>query len=379
MPKKAMLERQDSCGHDENGGVNGGKQIVIIDGITHFGRSFEVKDHHIRETPQALHDARIAIFIESLRVSRNHAVVYPPDNKIQTFSIQDLNSRNGTYINDSNNGTEINKLTRRVSTFERVPLRNGETILLSDAVSFSFTEIEQTAKNYGLMVGHYGGNLRGTLNDVRKLKSEFEKRDFSIDELIDEHATAQNILAKLDIMKRYVTDDSIFLFYYAGHSIPGGALNVEKTSEIRILKPQDLLNALMDFRGQKLVILDSCYSSDLARYRLPPRTVLIGMQGPAYEGHIKSMPYAKKISEKDKLEKEKISGKDTGPEKGEVNVMGYCSRALYKILRDNQGSIDVSNLADKIKEDTRVKVHNQNIVYAAMTQIKLSSIHRMPK
>ena len=214
------------------------------------------------------------------------------------------------------------------------------------------------------MVGHYGGNLKGTLNDVRKLKGEFEKRDFSIDELIDEQATPQNILAKLEVMKRYVTDDSIFLFYYAGHSSPGGALQVEKTSEIKILRPQDLLDALMDFRGQKLVILDSCYSSDLAKYSLPPRTVLIGMGGPAYEGHIPSMAYAKKI--------------DTGPEKGEGNIMGYCSRALYKILRDNQSTIDVSALADKIREDTRIRVHHQNVVCKAMTQIKLSSIHHMP-
>ncbi|MBI4453639.1 caspase family protein [Candidatus Woesearchaeota archaeon] len=360
MPKKAMLERKDKSGQE----VNGAKQIVIIDGITHLGRSYEVKNHHAREIPQALYDATIAIFIESIRISRNHAVIYPPDSKVSTFSIQDLNSLNGTYINDSNNGNDINKSSRKVSASERIPLRNGEMVLLSDAISFSFTEIEQATKNYGLVVGHYGGNLKGTLNDVRKLKSEFEKRDFSIDELIDEHATAQNILAKLDIMKRYVTDDSIFLFYYAGHSSPGGALDIEKTSEIKILKPQDLLDALMDFRGQKLVILDSCYSSDLARYSLPPRTVLIGMGGPAYEGHIPSMAYAKKIG--------------TGPEKGEDNIMGYCSRALYKILRDNQDTIDVSALADKIREDTRIKVHRQNVVCKALTQIKLSSIHHMP-
>lgn len=374
MPKKAMLERQDTSGKE----VNGGKQIVIIDGITHFGRSYEVKDHHARETPEALHDAKIAIFIEHEYISRNHAVIYPPDDKIQTFSIQDLNSLNGTYINDQNNGKGINKginkSSRRISASVRVPLGNGNTIVLSDEINFSFTEIEQTTKNYGLVVGHYGGNLKGTLNDVRKLKSEFEKRDFSIDELIDEHATAQNILAKLDIMKRYVTDDSIFLFYYAGHSIPGGALKIEQTSEIRILKPQDLLNALMDFRGQKLVILDSCYSSDLTKYSLPPRTVLIGMQGPAYEGPIKSMAHAINISGK-----EKTSGKDTGPEPGEHNVMGYCSRALYKILRDNEGSIDVSALVDQIREDTRIKVHRQNVMCQALTRIKLSSIHHMPK
>ncbi|MBS3121565.1 caspase family protein [Candidatus Woesearchaeota archaeon] len=360
MPKKAMLERQDKSGHE----VNGAKQIVIIDGITHLGRTYEVKDHHARKTPQALHDATIAIFIECEGVSRNHAVVYPPDDRMSTFSIQDLKSLNGTYINDPNNGTGINKLSRKVSASERIPLRDKNVVMLSDAISFSFTEIEQTTKNYGLMVGHYGGNLKGTLNDVRKLKGEFEKRDFSIDELIDEQATPQNILAKLEVMKRYVTDDSIFLFYYAGHSSPGGALQVEKTSEIKILRPQDLLDALMDFRGQKLVILDSCYSSDLAKYSLPPRTVLIGMGGPAYEGHIPSMAYAKKI--------------DTGPEKGEGNIMGYCSRALYKILRDNQSTIDVSALADKIREDTRIRVHHQNVVCKAMTQIKLSSIHHMP-
>jgi len=342
LDDKAVLFRTDPGG-------NG--QVVVIDAITHLGRSDTGEDHKARKTPRCFRDAKVSVRIEAgtedkSSVSRNHALLYPPDKLYPNFTIVDLDSLNGTYIND-----------HRIEPNLRIELHPDDIIGLGP-VRFKLQRRTVKQDHYGLMVGHYGGNLRGTKNDVGKLSAEFKRRGFSIDTLLDDEATIVSILAKLDSLKGQVTKDSIFLFYFSGHGNREGDLLLSADSRNNLRAPT-LLSALSQFRGRKLLILDGCYTSAFGDYNLPPRTRIIGTEGKAYEGGIATMT----------MEMSVLGGLLAG----RLPSMGYCSRAIYNVLKNHPKRIDLDDLVEKVREDKRIKYRQGVVQSGDMTEIILGT------
>lgn len=354
MAKIIQLIRKDRY----HGLPDSEEQVIMLDGITHLGRSNGVVDHKVRDTPSDLRDANVAVYIKDAEVSRNHALIYPPQNGTCGV-LEDLNSLNGTFLNG-----------RRLDAGKKEHLTVGDNISLGN-ILFDYQLVEyapassvfsasgdsqQHGLNYALMVGCEGGNLHGVVNDVKKLRRLFEERGFdgNIHELLNGDATKANIMANLDKFRALTTNDSIFVFYFSGHGDYFGGLGLADGLILPgRIGPGKLLEELSDFRGQKLLILDGCYTGAFAKQNLPSRTAVIGTEGRAYEGLAQSM----NLPDSD------------GAVLGEPNMMGYCTRALYKALKNNPGRINVEYLVDQIKADSRINVQHQQVVYTGLTQI----------
>lgn len=338
MVSVAKLTRTDSFGRDRFGQ---NQQVVFIDNITHLGRSEEVVDCNARATPKEIGDARVAILIGDQYTSRNHALLYPKDGA-ERSSILDLNSMNGTYINGN-----------RLIPGRKYPITSGDNIALGPMVKFRYDTLEDYERanpHYGLMVAHNGGNLLGVENDVSFLRREFERRGFegNIETLVNGSATRQSILAQLDRYKRTVTNESIFLFYFSGHGNKRGQLVLSKHGEDReVIALEEICEQLRDFRGQKLLILDGCYTAQKFP-SLPPRTAFIGNKGKGYEGAIHSVLF--------------------------LSPMGYVTRALQKILAISPEKIETGEIIEQIRQDERIFTQQQSVGHKYNTVIVLPSV-----
>lgn len=331
MKKRAHLYRIDNSQVE----IDGRKQDIIIDNITHIGRSNDLTIWSDKCTNDMIKDANVAIEIQdneygNTYVSRNHALIYPPKNDTDKFKIYDLYSMNGTYIN----GLKINPNTL-------VDINDHDEIAFGtkDARFIFLPIIKDINPNYGLMVGHHGGNLRGSTEDVLSLKSQLEQRGFNnnIETLFDDNASKENILDYLNVLKRKVTSESVFMFYFSGHGNKNGDLYIKEDR----LKATELLNALSGYRGKILMILDGCYTEIISRYNFPTNAVLIGHKEIAYEG--------------------KVTG---------GVIEGYTTRAIIKILSKNPDRIDIKRLVLEIMKNTRVRTH-QKIGSCHRTNIEL--------
>ena len=327
MRLKATLIRIDPEGVDSEGKP----QKVVIDKVTHLGRSSKKKCCTPSVSMTTLKDAKVIVKIQTTnddsQVSRNHALVYPPLTEGSKVSyIRDLNSSNGTTVN----GKEI-------PANRKVPLKKGDVICLGNEISFAFDLVPDDRNiNYGLMIGHWGGNLKGTSKDVEELKKELEKRGFEgkIITLVDQDATKDKILAKLDILKGYVKSDSVFVLYFSGHGTPEGHLEIDdpfKPKKHETLTAEELAHALSGFRGKILVILDGCFTWKMAEKLDSFEGAVICNEGKAYEGHVDD------------------SKSDIRP------IEGYTTHAIIEILRNEEHRINVKELIEKIREDVKIK------------------------
>lgn len=336
MPK-ARLIRVDSGGTDPDGE----RQEIVIDSVTQLGRVQTLEPLSPKCTAEMLTGVQTAIRIEDENtfISRNHAVIAPPQElEGAGFTLMDLHSTNGTRLNG----------------YDLLPMRwtllsEGDEIELSSEARFEFHRMEEGASpNHALMVGHFGGNLQGTNNDVMDLKKLLEERGFAgnVQTLFDTAATRDSILRALDVMKRRVTGDSLFVFYFSGHGGEDGSLHLG-TWYGRPISAKELLEALTGYRGKILMILDGCYTEAVAQHGMPPRSALIGHEGKAYEGHVTMRP----------------GDEDNG-------IRGYTTRAICKILEAHPGRINVDELVERLREDPRVRAR-QKVGYHHRTDITL--------
>lgn len=334
---------------DELALKNGLPQEVIIDAVTQLGRAGKCVATSPGCTPDMLEDAKIAIQIEDPTnlLSRNHALIYPPTTNSDPFMIKDLGSKNGTFVND-----------RPVEKGKKAPFYSDDIIRLSGGAVFKVKILGINAYScYGLMVGHHGGNLNGTTGDVRDLKTEFQKRGFEITELIDLNATRDRILKVLADYKGRVTGDSIFLFHFSGHGTRRGELCLGGGFfDNKKLSAEELFGAFEGYRGQILIILDGCYTDSFAEADIPPRSVLIGHAGKAYEGVAPSVIH----------EENNYGG-------GNI-VRGHTSRAMTKALKSNPGRVNVQKLYEAVKDDPRILARQQEVELHPQTIIFLPSI-----
>jgi hypothetical protein len=342
-PKNLLLKRTDEGGRG---------QEVLIDQITHLGRSGDGVDCGIRPQGRFINDAKLAVLVEPVdkrdpHVSRNHALIYPPDVSHPTFYVRPLNSLNGTDLNG-----------RRLRNGSRYALQEGDVISFADEAVFECAYPEVTS-NYGLLVGHDGGNLKGIENDVSKFANQFRRRGFTLDSLVNGGATPKAVVARLKEMGNRLTDDSIFLFYFSGHGSKSGKLQLSEW--FANLETEGLFKILNNFRGQKLIVLDGCYTGEVDEEKLPSRSVLIGNKGKGYEGNIASLEMTCNIGA--------IPDGD--------KVMGYCTNALYKVLDGHLHRIDIGKLFFEARKDPRIVAKRQEMRLQEGTMIFLPTVQDM--
>jgi hypothetical protein len=319
--KKAKLVRVDSWGKG---------QEIIIDEVTHLGRCLNIEDYRVRETPRELYEAKTAVYIESpdpngQTISRNHCLIFPPTFLRRSFSAVDLRSLNGTGVNG-----------KGISYWNKTRLKDGDRINLGGDVEFEFKYLgEIQGPHYGVMVGCDALDLEGTTNDIERLKVQFERRGFTLDSRVGRKIDVDALKKHLESYHGRTARDSIFLFYFAGHGSRQGRLNLGNA----YLSSTELFDYLSRIKGQKLLILDGCNTSSFAK-DLPENTALIANTGIGYEGIIHSI----------------VNVNDPTPTK-----MGYCSRALEKILDREKGDFSVEYLVSEAKNYPRLFSRGQII------------------
>jgi hypothetical protein len=343
-----MKPRCELCRIDEHADTSDGvPQKVVIDDITHIGRKTERKCHTDRITPDMIRDATVSLLIESAdeyntRISRNHALIYPPTFDGGRFQILDLKSLNGIEINGS-----------QIAPNRRIALNNDDKISLAGEAVLRYRDLPPLyegldapcdanqggeSPNHAVMVGHYGGNLRGTTKDVLELKQQLETRRFrgNISALFDSDATNAEILRQFEIKKRVMTKDNLFVFYFSGHGTRKGELALSRNAA-EVLSPDEICKALEGFRSKLLLILDGCYTDRLCGDPRLARTAVIGHEGPAYERPCASAP-------------------------ADDQVRSLTTRAIVKALRDNPKRMNVEDLVELVKQDPRVRARNKVVL-----------------
>ena len=79
-----------------------------------------------------------------------------------------------------------------------------------------------------------------------------------------ENLTSDGIISAVSTAFSGATKNDISLFFYAGHGMEGGYL---LGSELGLLEPARLRNALDSIPGRKVIIIDACYSGALIKTR----------------------------------------------------------------------------------------------------------------
>lgn len=345
MLPKAKLTRIDSGGVDEDGGL----QEVIFDSMTQLGRLDQCVATSPGCTEAMLQRADVAVEIEDPKcmISRNHALVFPLQQHGHQFWVQDLGSKNGTFVNE-----------QRLPDGKYTYLDDGDRISLASRAVFEFSELLRTsAFNHALMVGHDGGNLRGIPNDIKGLRSAIEPRGFNgnIDVLMNAEATRGSVLKALEACKRKTTDDSTFLFYFSGHGSRKGELMLGRKGILgrQSIEANQLMKSLNGYRGKILLILDGCYTDAVAEAGLPANSTMIGHTTKAYEAPMTRL----------------YPSDQTGVVRP---VRGYTTRAIIDVLKEQPHRISVDQIVDELRRDPRIFLR-QKIGYRKRTRIVLGT------
>lgn len=339
---------------------DGEPPTIVIDEIIHIGRSDRVVDHMVRSTPTALHDATFALQIQPLNaanpiVSRNHCLIYPPTSLTSPFLLCDLNSMNGTFVNNA-----------RVLVNNPVELAEGDKISLAfdpGALQFNFNRMQAGASDHhALMIGHFGGNLRGTTRDVDDLSDELGKRGFAgnIKKLIDGQATKEKILGMLEHVRLKIGRNSTFVFYFSGHGSSEAELVVQEKNTSARLKASELFALLKTFRGNILVILDGCHTQSFIGKDLPDSISLIGHSGRAYEGDTS-------VAVPPRLETNAMHARSE-------RIRGYTTRAVVKALQSTPHRIQISAIFEAIQKDPRILARQQVVHRPSRIDIEIASV-----
>jgi WD40 repeat protein len=217
-----------------------------------------------------------------------------------SFSLQDsLFFLNGytIYINDvpinGINGTKITQKTNSISIVKQLELSEGLNKIEVSCINIKGVEsrkealyvnykpaVETTSKVYfiGIGINQYNNNpsfkdLNYCVKDIKDLTTEFSKKfkDISIDTLLNENATKENILAlKQKLMQTKIEDKVIISF--SGHGMVDntnnefyfvtGKTNASDPSKegVSYSDLEELLDSIP--ARKKLMLLDACHSGE---------------------------------------------------------------------------------------------------------------------
>ena len=272
---------------------NGG-QVITVEGNVQIGRG---RGEHPRpwysERPRPPDLGDLGLFIDidgSPSMSRNHAGIRREG---EAYTVQDLNSLNGTYRND----VRIIAGTHHVlAVGDRIGMGDDQ-FLVSDTPSaleasarpelrdalFEFraewylgvagaVEDEHTRHAFYCSVARVANELyrRGYRTAVHAIRASPVPRLYGHLVEVIQLAT---ILASLNRRACAVGATSHTVFQFSGHGTKEGlVLNAGE-----LLTPHLLFDVVGSIRGKKLVILDACHAGVFLedRKRIPPQTVVL--------------------------------------------------------------------------------------------------------
>ncbi|MBS3068451.1 FHA domain-containing protein [Candidatus Micrarchaeota archaeon] len=319
--------------------LSGSKRRIILDKNTHLGRVPFPEHRSPRELPPVFKKAQIAVLVENDgHISRNHALLVRED---EQWVLHDLNSLNGTRVN----GESLPRGGERT-------LRSGDIIKIAHT-PLVFSPHEGEIENFALLVGNPGfPPLRGIENDIDSMQDVLsDRKNFpgNVSTLSRDKATREAILNMLESFALIATNESSFVFYYAGHGGITGLSVFDGT-----LTPKDLYSRLVNIRGKKLVLLDSCHSSVFLDGR-SSNTLVISGESP--KGHLYEGPVSTMLSDG-------------------YYVQGYLTRAFIKLLRGNSGRINLKEIAAELEKYHKLRLHDVGVAVEGSTFSITSAIER---
>ncbi|MFH0700864.1 MAG: FHA domain-containing protein [Candidatus Woesearchaeota archaeon] len=313
--------------------------VVNIDRPTHIGRAksngsttpTDYQEATGRPLPKDFHDAEICFQLDSPTVSRNHALIRRHPKRAglfqslftekEEYEIVDLNSKNGVRVN----GKKEDKCVLNPS--DRLKIGN---------IEFKVSYTESSGKNYALLVGSDGGNLRGVSADIAAMQQFWgQRKGFTLENistLVNGSATYDKVFTRLEDAKRTCSDESLFIFYFSGHGKKGVYLSDKK------INPETLYAHMDHIRGKKLIIIDACHAGDFAETeKLPEKTLLM------------------LASQKDQKAHEEYHGTLMNPD-----YIGNFTRALLKILDKQPHEINLKQVERELGDDFRLYARGQS-------------------
>lgn len=121
--------------------------------------------------------------------------------------------------------------------------------------------------------------LFGCVNDAKHVKNllienEDKSHNFDIMELINENATADNIISAIEDL--YKNDDELTILYFSGHGYDNHNDGAIVCVDNKPLGFQTLMNYVQNAKSKyNVIILDCCYSGKLANYyQIGDKTIL---------------------------------------------------------------------------------------------------------
>lgn len=294
------------------------QQRYMISWNTQVGRFPNLQWATDRPIPKEFSKLEVLIqVLDSKALSRNHAAILRYKDG---FYIKDLNSKNGTRLN------EINLNPSKVKSARR-KLRIGDRINFCTELELQVEAIKSQQDNYAILVGSPGSAtdaLPGLEDTMSALVAQLDKRGYrgNIVRLYDKEATSANVLNALEQAAYHVTPQAHFLFYFAGHGHEEGLKLGYDT-----LTPRDFHTKLYNIRGSKAVILDCCHAGVFKNW-LPPQTLLLAASkedGPAI-----------------------ISPREDG------GMMNVFTAALVDYLAEHRGHLNLKELKDYLTQKVRI-------------------------
>ena len=320
---------------------NGG-QVITVEGNTQIGRGRgERRDpttwYTDRVKPPDFAELELVIDIDgSPHMSRNHAGIRRDDHR---YTVQDLNSLNGTYKNGW-----------RLEPGIRYPLADGDSIAMGVD---TFLVGESPAALAGWEAAGAPGQAevgrpewylgiagfdrreharRAFYTSVVRVARELHRRGYQTEvhgvrpaDVPEGHSRTIEVIHLAAIVealdRRAVRADagSHTFFQYSGHGTPEGLV----VNDSELLTPRALFDSVGSIRGKKLMVVDACHAgvflSDPSR--VPPQTAILVAtrteDGVAFGDPARTDPPLADLP------------------------MTNLSRRLWTLLRERQGTFDI--------------------------------------
>lgn len=334
-------------------------QIFNLTRNTELGRGHEIRrgqwavaERSIPEVYQKL-EARLAIDGASSVVSRNHALIVQEGDD---FFVYDLNSANGTYVNqevvppdrprklEEGDTLCLPNIIEGDPLWQRVLDRHPEQQFFPAEFKVSIA----STQDHALLVGSGSDNEAGVSDrDVHRLGLLLQRRGYSVTTLTGEDATKAKLFEELGYLTDLAVAESSVLFSYQGHGSHSG-LSIGG----QVVSPKELYKRINRLRSDKIALMiESCHSgvfvNDYSLGKLRPDITVLTASSEAREaGETIAAPFSGDLVA------------NSNPE-----YVGRMARALRTYLHRHRGAFDISEFYQEIMDPSNedyVSLRSQN-------------------
>ncbi len=331
--------------HTNSNGIE--TYVPLVDGL-HLGKFAELQQNK-GFLPAIYERARKATRVGyDNAVSPNHALIVQ---SADSWEIYDLRSTNGTLV--IREGKEDNEIIPAPWQKDGIRLSQNDRIQLGDQQFLFHTE--EVANGSALLVAN-PKNLDGIVTDVQQMQQfARHKLDFrtNIDTLFRYRATKDAVTCRLQQQARRSNDESMFLFYYSGHSEEDGLMLYDKP-----LSVMEFYQNLDRIRGAKLVILDCCDATSFLCQNSPGTMVLTAMSP-------KQRLYVGPVSGAFAIDDLRAIGNHN--ERRE-KIQSFFTRSFIRTLQGKVGEVHMRRIAEELESYSGLQ-HHDVAVFAEGTSV----------